>query len=142
MNIKKIAADDAAKWARAEMFFGEGAGTRRKLIEAEIGQKRLTIGGYQEAFMKAYSKQNFANHAIKAAKERKHLDRSNVVRKNMGALLRGDRRGMSNGFAAIVIVVVVAKTTGYDKVVIAKAKKFHRTFKADLAASKLRRNSK
>lgn len=123
MNIKKIATNDAESWARAEMFFGEGAGTRRKLLNAEIAHKVERISGYHEAFNKAYSKQNMADHAIKAAKERKHLDRSNIIRKNVGALLRGDRRGMSNAFAAVVIVAAVSKATGYDKVAIEKAKK-------------------
>ncbi len=137
MNINKIAADDASRTARAAMFFGEGAGTRRKLITAEIDHKAENIPGYQKAFEKAYLKQNFADHAIKATKERKRIDRSNKVGKNVGALVRGDRRGMSNGFAAVLIVASIAKVTGYDKVAIEKAKQAHIHVRAKIAAHKL-----
>ncbi len=93
MNINKLATADATNWARAEMFFGEGAGTRRKLLSADIGHKVERISGYNEAFQKAYNKQNFADHAIKAAKERKRIDRSAAFGKNVRALARGDRPG-------------------------------------------------
>lgn len=142
MKMKKMASQDAFKAARAEMFFGEGAGTRRKLLNAEIGRKIETIPGYSAAFEKAYSKQNFADHAIKAAKERKSLDRSKIIQKNLGALLRGDRRSMSNGFAAAVIVVSVAKVTGYDQVAIDKVKKARRKAKARIAKRKLKNGGK
>ncbi len=55
MNINKLAATDAAKWARAEMFFGEGAGTRRKLLDADITHKSVNFPGYVEAFQKGVS---------------------------------------------------------------------------------------
>lgn len=123
MNIAKIAAKDAAEWARAEMFFGEGAGTRRKLLGAAIAHKVENVSGYQEAFAKAYSMQDMAEHAIKAAKERQHIDRAAVVGKNAKALLRGDRRGLSTGVLVVVTILVVANQTGYDKVAIEYGKK-------------------
>jgi hypothetical protein len=140
MNINKLAATDAAKWARAEMFFGEGAGTRRKLLDADITHKSVHFPGYGKAFDKAYEKQNFADHAIRAAKERKRLDRSHTLGKNVRALARGDRRGMSNGFAAVVIVVAVAKFTGYDKVALDKGKVYHSKLKVRIAEYKLAHN--
>lgn len=140
MNLNKLASTDATNWARAEMFFGEGAGTRRKLLWAEIAHKIERVDGYNNAFQKAYGKQNFADHAIKAAKERKRIDRSDAMGKNVRALARGDRRGMSNGFAAVAIVVVVAKATGYDKVILDKGKIYYRKLKVEIAARKLARN--
>lgn len=125
MNINKLAAEDAARWARAEMFFGEGAGTRRKLLSAEIARKVETISEYHELFQKAYNKQNFADHAIKAAKERKSIDRATKLGKNAKALLRGDRRGLSTGLLVIATIVVVAHQTGYDEVALKEAKKYY-----------------
>lgn len=133
MNVKKMAANDAANWARAEMFFGDGAGTRRKLLTAEIASKAERISGYNAAFEKAYGKQDFAEHALRAAKERKKIDRTNVVGKNIGALARGDRRGMSNGFAAIVLVGAVAHVTGYDKIAWNKAQIIYRNLSGKAA---------
>jgi hypothetical protein len=142
MNITKMAAKDAAEWARAEMFFGEGAGTRRKLLEAEIGHKVENISDYSEAFNKAYESQNMADHAIKAAKERKHIDRMEKVSKNTRALVRGDRRGFSTGVAIIFAVGYVAHQTGYDKVALEKGKKYYSKIRYRIAFKKYQRDSK
>lgn len=123
-KIDKMAAKDARRWAYAEMFYGEGAGTMRKLLNAEITDKVIRIPGYNEKFNEAYQRVNFGDIALKAAKDRKRMDRSGLISKNLGALARGDRRGMSNGFAALVIVGAVAHTTGYDKVAYSKAMAF------------------
>lgn len=125
MNINKIAAKDAAKWARAEMFFGEGAGTRRKLLGAEIAHKTENVPGYQKAFSEFYSNQNFADHAIAAAKERQRIDRVATVNKNTKAVLRGDRRSMSTGVLIVAGIGYVAHQTGYDKVILTKSKVYY-----------------
>lgn len=122
MNVKKMAQQDAYRWAEAEMFFGEGAGTARKLLSAELNEKMLKVPGYQSAFDKSYAVQDFASHALRAAKRRKSINRNKYVRKNVSALLRADRKNLSNGVAAVVIVAGVARATGYDKVAVAKVK--------------------
>ena len=129
LKIEKIAADDAARYAYAEMFFGEGAGTMRKLVFAEVDHKVSTIPGYREAFQKQYEKINMADVAIKAAKDRKTIDKKGKLTKNIGALARGDRRGMTNGFAALVMVGSIAVVTGYDKKIVAEGKKQYRKAK-------------
>ena len=86
-KLEKIASQDAFRWARAEMFFGDGAGTRRRLVEAEISQKMKDIPGYKDAFMTWYEKQDMAEHAIAAAKERQKIDRSIRVHRNTRALV-------------------------------------------------------
>lgn len=138
MNINKIAAKDAAEWARAEMFFGEGAGTRRKLIEAIVSQRSQTFPGYVESFMKAYNAQDMAEHAIKAAKERQHIDRASTVGKNAKALLRGDRRGLSTGVLIVVTILVVANQTGYDKVAIEYGQKKYKEARLWVHRTKLK----
>lgn len=121
-SITKMVQKDAARWARAEMFFGEGAGTRRKLLWAEIGDKMAKIPGYEDAFGIAYDRQDMASHAIRAAKERKRLDRSKFLGKNARALARGDRRNVSPVILVAIGAAVVLHQTGYDKVLIEKAK--------------------
>lgn len=140
MNLNKMVMKDAAEWARAEMFFGEGAGTRRKLLNAEIAQKGTTIPGYAEAFEEAYSMQDMAEHALKATKERRHIDRTAAVSKNAKAIMRGDRRGMSTGVLIVVGIAVVAHQTGYDEVAIKEIKKYYKKAKAEIAVRKLRHN--
>lgn len=144
MNLSKLAASDAAKWARAEMFFGEGAGTRRKLLKAEITDKMAKIEGYNAMFTKAYDAQNMAEHAIKAAKERKHIDRMSTLNKNTKSLLRGDKKGLSTGVLVVVGIGYVLYQTGYDRVLIREAKTYYRNterkIKVKMAAYKLQRD--
>jgi len=130
MNIDKIAKKDAFNWARAEMFFGTGAGTRRKLLEAEIAHKVETISGYHESFNKWYSKQNFADHAIAAAKERKHIDRVSMLKRNGRGLLTGNRRQLTGTVLTGVLVWGVLVETGYDKPIKAEVKKRYEQVKA------------
>ena len=136
MNTKKLAAEDAAKWARAEMFFGEGAGTRRKLLSADIESKMAGLPGYRAAFSAAYDKQDFSEHAIKAAKERQRIDRTRKMDKNARAIIRGDKRHMSPITLALVtlggLALREAYNAGYDKVVYAAAKKQYQAGKQKL----------
>ena len=69
----KNAKDDAHEFARAKMFYGEGAGTRRKLIKAKVEQ-RSKDPLYKSEFDKAMSEQNMGKHAEKS-KTRKNSKR-------------------------------------------------------------------
>lgn len=142
MNVKKIAAEDAAHWARAEMFFGEGAGTRRKLLNADISDKIASIPGYHQAFSAAYDKQDFSEHAIKAAKERQRIDRNRKMDKNARAIIRGDKRHMSPITLALVtlggLALREAYNAGYDKVVIQAARKQYQVGKQKLRNIKIK----
>lgn len=77
---------DAEEYARAKMFYGEGAGNRRKLIKAKVESKSKDAG-YKEAFDYALSQQNMADHANKAKAERHRKDAvqgtKKVVRKTV-----------------------------------------------------------
>ena len=137
MNIEKIAAKDAAKWAEAELFYGKGAGTRRKLLAADIGYKTENVSEYYPAFKKAYDMQNFSQLAMKAAKERQRIDTVQMVGKNTKALLRGDVRGASTGVLIVFAIGYAAHQTGYDKIALKEAKKYYRKFKAEIAVRKI-----
>lgn len=71
---------DAKEYARAKMFYGEGAGTRRKLIKATVNQ-RSKDPVYKKAFDEALSNQDMSKHATKARSERKRKDVTNEVKK-------------------------------------------------------------
>lgn len=115
MDVNKIAKQDAFNWARAEMFFGAGAGTRRKLLNAQIEDKVAKIPGYVELFEDWYGKQNFADHAIAAAKERKRIDRVVTLKRNGKGLLTGNRRQLTTAVLTGVVVWGVLVETGYDE---------------------------
>jgi hypothetical protein len=113
--MEKMAKEDAFRWARAEMFFGQGAQIRRKLLQAELDHKVETIQGYADAFNKYYGQQNMAEHAIKAAKERKSIDRGKMLKRNVGGLTTGNRSRLTPAVGTIVTAYIIAKQTGMDE---------------------------
>lgn len=65
----RMAKKDAKEFARAKMYYGEGAGNRRKLIKATVNE-RSKDPDYKAEFEKALGKQDMAQHAAKARSER------------------------------------------------------------------------
>lgn len=139
MNVKKQAAKDAYEYALADLFFGEGAGTRRKLISTKVSWNSEHIPGYKAALDKALAQVNFAQISEQAVKERKKIDRLHSASKNLKALGRGDLRGASTAVVVLATVAVVAHEAGFDRVAVVEAKKAHRKAKAKYAAFKLKR---
>lgn len=122
-SVAKQAKKDAIEYARAEMYFGAGAGTRRKLIGATVNHKADTIPGYAEIFDKLYKSQDMAKHAKKARLERNGRDAAQTVERNIRALSSGQKHNMTTGVAVVFGVAVVLNQTGMDKVVVAESKK-------------------
>lgn len=107
----KEAAKDAKEYARAKMYYGDGAGTRRKLINATVKQ-RSSDQAYKKAFDEALSKQDMSVHAYKARAERKRAD----IKAGAGKTARGLKTlagysGISLGALAIGGAVIAAKNT-------------------------------
>lgn len=69
----KRAQKDAKEYARAKMFYGEGAGTRRKLIKNTV-KERSKDPNYKKAFDEALANQDMAKHVKKAQHERTRKD--------------------------------------------------------------------
>ena len=62
------------------MFYGNGAGTKRKLLKAELDKKKRTIPGYKDEFDKALEKVDYSKSAKKAIRTRKTKDAINRAR--------------------------------------------------------------
>lgn len=86
--VDKQARKDAEEFARAKMFFGQGAGTRRKLINKSIEARKAHDSSYAKAFDRHLAKQDLSVHASKAVKERTHIDRADKNKKRAGAVAR------------------------------------------------------
>ena len=84
----KEARKDAKEFARAKMYYGEGAGTRRKLIKATVNSKSAKDSGYKRAFDNHLSRQDMSVHAEKARTERSHTDKKKSVRQGAGYVAR------------------------------------------------------
>lgn len=79
---------DATEFARAKMFYGEGAGNRRKLINNSVVDKRKRDPSYGKAFDHHVNQQNMADHAQKARRERSRTDRKTRSKQRAGYVAR------------------------------------------------------
>lgn len=122
-TIKNEARKDAFEYARAQMYYGTGAGTRRRLIGASVDHKSMTMPGYQKAFIDALAGQNMDDHAKKAQKERHRRDVAEKIDRNVRGLASGNKASLTPALIILVGAYAVAKETGYDKKVVAETKK-------------------
>ena len=120
----KQAKKDAKEFARAKMFYGEGAGTRRKLIKNTVEQ-RSKEPTYKKAFDEALAKQDMAKHAAKARGERKRKDVKDQAAKTGRGLVNmvtGHPERVGAGLAVAAGLYGIAHKTGVDKVIANAAK--------------------
>lgn len=123
-GVRRKARKDAKEYARAKMFYGEGAGTRRKLIKNTV-QERSKDPTYKQYFDEALSKQDMAKHVSKARTERKVRDVKNKTAKTgrgVVNILTGHPERLGATMAAAAAVYGMARKTGVDKVVSRMAK--------------------
>lgn len=124
MNVTKEARNDAREHARAQMFYGEGAGVRRKLINATVEGKTAKYGAeYKRAFNDELDRQDWSEHAKKAHREREFKDKSHTLSKNVKGLATGNYQGVNTGVIVVVTVAYFAHQTGVDKLVLDKSKR-------------------
>lgn len=129
-KAKNRAKKDAKEYARAKMFYGEGAGTRRKLIKNTVAE-RSKNPVYKQAFDEALSCQDMAKHVEKAKAERHRKDTTNSVKKTS--------RGIVNIFAGHPERVGVIHKTGVDKIIANTAKTKFKDIKDAARTAKARR---
>ena len=125
-STNRQAKKDAKEFARAKQFFGEGAGTRRKLIKATVEGHSKRDPAYKKAFDHHLEKQDMSVHASKARSERKRKD----VKKSAGRGIRGTRHILNGNsqYASAATAIVVggalyAHKAGIDKVIFNAGKK-------------------
>ncbi len=87
-STDRMARKDAQEAARAKMFYGEGAGTRRKLINKSVEDKKKRDPAYAKAFDRHLANQKLDVHASKAIKERGRADFKKRNKQRGGAVLR------------------------------------------------------
>ena len=120
-KLVRTAKKDAKEYARAKMFYGEGAGNRRKLINAKVNE-RSKNSAYKNAFEKNLAKQDMAKHATKAKKERKRKDVKNAVGKTTRGIYHSVMQDGAKVAAGVAAAYAVAHYTGMDRKVASYAK--------------------
>lgn len=113
-STKRAAAKDAKEFARAKMFYGEGAGTRRKLIRETVKQ-RSQDPLYKEEFERQLALQDMGKHAAKARAERTRKDTVNSVEKTGRGLINAATGNIGRASAGAAALYTVAHLTGLDQ---------------------------
>ena len=117
-KTKSEARKDAHEYARAKMFYGEGAGIRRKKIKARVDTRSKKSKLYRNTFEKALSKQNMDQHAKAATRERKIKDTTTNVKKTFNEITKSKiGKSLINFGSSLAIYYILKKTGGYQKIV-------------------------
>ena len=80
-GVRRAAKKDAKESARSKMYYGEGAGTRRKLIKAKVESRSKHDPNYKKAYEYYMQKQDLGKHASKAVSERHRKDAANTAKR-------------------------------------------------------------
>ena len=124
-STKRLAKKDAKEFARAKMFYGEGAGNRRKLINATVKQ-RSKDPAYKREFEAQLKRQDMAKHAAKARGERHRKDVAKSTVKTTRGVVNLALGNIGRVSAASAAIYYGAKVTGADKKVGAYLKELGR----------------
>jgi hypothetical protein len=103
------------------MFYGEGAGTRRKLIKATVEAKSKRDPAYKEAFDRHVGGTDFAKRAAQARGERKRKNVKNTsvkTGKGVSHILNGNPQYASAVASLLVGGAMYAHKRGIDRVVL------------------------
>lgn len=123
-STRRDAAKDAKEHAEAKLYFGEGAGVRRRLIKAKVEQ-RSKDPVYKAEFDRQLGNQDMAKAGAKARGKRKRTDAVNGTKKTAKGIhhiLNGNSQYANAAAALLVGGAVYAHKTGIDKMLLDKGK--------------------
>lgn len=123
-HARRMARADANEFAKARAYYGQGAGTRRKLIKAKV-ETRSQNQHYKNEFERVLVGQNAEKRSAQAVRKRRRQDTKNYA----GKQARSVHRSLTGGFgpvtatgATIATGAVYLHKTGLDKKVYNKIK--------------------
>ena len=105
------------------MYYGKGAGNRRKLIKATVEQKSKDKY-YKEEFDRALAGQDMAKRASQARTTRHANDVKDSTAKTARGIVNIATGNPARASAALVAAYGVARFTGLDKKAAEKGKEF------------------
>lgn len=131
-KTNKMAKADAEEFTKAKLFYGEGAGTRRKLIKAKV-EERSKDPLYKKAFDHHVGKTDMAKRSAQATKHRKRTDRKKAVKKTgkgVGHIVRGNSQYANTAAMVTVAGAGYAHKKGLDRKAADAGKAFLNDFMA------------
>ena len=117
-STRRAAKRDAKEYARAKMYYGEGAGNRRKLIKATVEQRKKNDPFYSDEFERQLAKQDMASHASKARTERRTRDVAKTTVKTTRGVINQVLHTGARVTASAATIYAVAHYTGLDQKII------------------------
>lgn len=103
-KTRKQARKDAQETARSKMYYGEGAGVRRRNINAVVKQ-RSKDPTYKKAFDEEYAKQDMGKARRDAERQRKTTDHVEPIKTGIG---RGVKKAVRDGTKAAAFAATTA----------------------------------
>lgn len=103
-STNRAAKRDAKEFTKAKMYYGEGAGTRRKMIKAKVESRAKKDESYKRAFDSHVNNTDLGKRASQARGQRGRTDAGNAVKKTakgIGHIARGN-----NQYANMAAVVL------------------------------------
>lgn len=131
-KTNRIAAKDAKESAQAKMYYGEGAGIRRRQIKNTV-ESRKKDPAYAKAFDEHLANQDLAKASSKAKAKRKRTDVVNTTKKTtrgINHIINGNPQYASAAAALLVGGAMYIHKSGIDKVVMDKGKTFYKDAKS------------
>lgn len=114
---KRNAKKDAKEYARAKMYYGEGAGTRRKRINAVVKDRSSKSQTYKQEFEYQLANQDMGKHAEKAKSERHRRDASNSAKKTARGWMHMAVGNTMYASSSAIALYGLARATGTDKII-------------------------
>lgn len=108
-RTNRKARKDAKEFVNAKMYYGEGAGTRRKLIKNTVEQRSKTLPGYEKAFQKHVENQDVGKAVVKAKRKRKRTDAINSTKKTGRGVVHAVSGNPQRSSATALAIVNAAK---------------------------------
>jgi hypothetical protein len=137
MSIQSKAKRDAREYARALMFYGDGAGTRRKLIQATVDARSHKSPTYARVFRAELANQDMAAHASKARFERGRKDAAEAIGRNVKALVSGRYEKANTTLLIVIVGGYLAHHTGLDKAAYDKSQELYAKYKNRRAVKRI-----
>ena len=125
-KTNRDARKDAEEFTKAKMFYGESAGTRRKLIKATVEAKSKRDPDYKKAFDYHVDKTDMAKRSEQAKGMRTRKNAVNSTKKTargIGHMLKGNAQYASITATVLFGGAAYAHQQGIDKVVLNNAKR-------------------
>lgn len=115
-GVRRKAKKDAKEYTKAKSFYGEGAGTRRKLIKQKVEYNSKHIPGYNEAFDHYVKNTDMSKRASQAVRERKVKNAKNSAGKavrGVGNILAGRMRYVGSSMVIGYTALKIGQRYGY-----------------------------